>query len=636
MQKYKSNLTSVSGAAVRGASITVLDESGANASIFLDRAGTLPAGNPLKTAQDGTFEFYAANGRYSLRTDSSGLNVLEEDVILMFDPDDATVSGPIADAIQDAKDAADAAQESADSAKEAADTAQQLADNTVPTFDTYALALTKLGTVQDGMLVEISHDENYNGDRTRYRKVTGNLDFLVNLDQIRIDLADPSKGGSLVAFTQDISGPSDRDVASKAKEALSAYDADGSDGSGAADNTGVLNSLIQQAGMRPINLVGGVFRSNGLINPLGRKFKDGVIRKPDPHGGFVQLNSYTDDGKEFIGAEYLYRVFQRIKQGGMLKAFIYGDSTVATAANGGGYAGPNFTPDVLIPEFLVRKKGIRNNLSFTNRGVGGTRVAQMNAMPDIDTVGGTTDLFAIKYGINDAQDGPEGFAANLDAKLAEIRANPFGTVDNLAIILVGPNSTYDPGHFRSSTWYEQLRGIYVAAARKHKCAFFDTYAYMPDVDWTANKMMDDPFLDGQTVHPTELMQVRIWGRLVDWMFSGSELIPYTSDAWRPLTMLGGWADYAAGGFAPPQASMSIDGWVSIRGLVKDGTVSSGQAIAQLPDPVMFPYVIEMFEVTTATGRCSIRVNTNGNIEQQDANASATYTSLSGIRFKPRG
>lgn len=104
MQKYKSNLTSVSGAAVRGASITVLDESGANASIFLDRDGTLPAGNPLKTAQDGTFEFYASNGRYSLRTDSSGLNVLEEDVIMLLDPDQAAESGPIGDAIKGAQE----------------------------------------------------------------------------------------------------------------------------------------------------------------------------------------------------------------------------------------------------------------------------------------------------------------------------------------------------------------------------------------------------------------------------------------------------------------------------------------------------------------------------------------------------
>ncbi|MBL5978358.1 hypothetical protein JAO85_13795 [Comamonas sp. NyZ500] len=201
MQKYKSNLTSVSGAAVRGASITVLDESGVIASIFLDRAGTLPAGNPLKTGQDGTFEFYAANGRYSLRTDSSGLNVLEEDVILLFDPDDATVSGPIADAIQDAKDAADAAQESADAAQEAADKAQQIADNTVPTFDTYALAVSKLASVQEGMLVEISQDENRLGARTRYRKVSGVLTFVSNLDQLRIDLDEPTAGGaSIVAY----------------------------------------------------------------------------------------------------------------------------------------------------------------------------------------------------------------------------------------------------------------------------------------------------------------------------------------------------------------------------------------------------------------------------------------------------
>lgn len=453
--------------------------------------------------------------------------------------------------------------------------------------------------------------------------------------EVRIDLAKPD-GGAGVGFVQSISGAVNRNLESKAREALSAYDAAGADGTGATDNTALLNSLAQQSGLRPIDLVGGTFTSTGLFNPRGRRFVNGVIQKLDSHGGLIQLNTYADgDDKEFIGAEYLYRVFNRIKQGGFLTAFIYGDSTVATAANGGGYAGANFTPDVLMPEFLVRKKGIRNNLSFTNRGVGGTRVAQMNAIPDIDTVGGSTDLFIIKYGINDAQDGFAGFAANLDSKLAEIRANPFGTVQNLSIVLVGPNSTYDPGHGRSSTWYEQLRGIYVAAARKHKCAYFDTYAYMLDVDWTAGEMMDDPFLDGQTVHPTELMQVRIWGKLVDHMFPGSELIPYTSDAWRPLIPLNGWTAYG-GNFEQPGASMSIDGWVSLRGLVKGGAVGSGQAIAQLPDPVMYPYAIAMAVVTTSTGVCSIRINTNGNIEQQDGNASADFTSLNGLRFKPRG
>ncbi len=46
----------------------------------------------------------------------------------MFDPDDATVSGPIADAIQDAKDSAEAAQEAANHAEESAVNAQNSAD----------------------------------------------------------------------------------------------------------------------------------------------------------------------------------------------------------------------------------------------------------------------------------------------------------------------------------------------------------------------------------------------------------------------------------------------------------------------------------------------------------------------------
>ncbi|MBY4728631.1 MULTISPECIES: phage tail fiber protein [Burkholderia] len=374
-----------------------------------------------------------------------------------------------------------------------------------------------------------------------------------------------------------------------------------------------------------------------LSNPLGSQFVGGgAILKPASQGGLVQINSYGDDGKVFVGKEYLYRLYLRIKQGGMLKGFIYGDSTAATAANGGGYAGPNFEPQVLIPEFLVRAKGIRNNMSFTNRGVGGTRVAQMNAIPDIDQVGGTTDIFFIKYGINDAQDGISGFASNLRSKLAEIRSNPYGTVQNLSIVLVGPTATYDPQHGRASPWYERLRGIYLSAARDYQCAYFDSYAYMRDISWAAGYMMSDDFGNGQGVHPTELMQTQVWGGLIDAMMGESDITPYVSDEWRSLTMLDGWSPYVGGGgFASPGASMSRDGWVSLRGLVTGGTVSSGTSIAQLPAG-MWPYVIEMFECTTASGRCSLRVNTNGNIEQQDGYANATFTSLSGIRFKARG
>ena len=51
MQKYKSNITTTSGAAVRNVPVTVLKEDGALASLFLDRYGHVAAPNPLKTGR---------------------------------------------------------------------------------------------------------------------------------------------------------------------------------------------------------------------------------------------------------------------------------------------------------------------------------------------------------------------------------------------------------------------------------------------------------------------------------------------------------------------------------------------------------------------------------------------------------
>lgn len=110
MQKYKSNITTTSGAAVRGVPVLVIDEDGNNAALFLDRAGTVPAQNPLTTGQDGVFYFYAVNGRYSLRTTVDGVTITDDDVVLMMDPEEITVAGPIAEAVAAAQAAAIAAE----------------------------------------------------------------------------------------------------------------------------------------------------------------------------------------------------------------------------------------------------------------------------------------------------------------------------------------------------------------------------------------------------------------------------------------------------------------------------------------------------------------------------------------------
>jgi hypothetical protein len=106
MQKYKSNITTTSGAAVRGVPVLVIDEDGNNAALFLDRAGTVPAQNPLTTGPDGVFYFYAVNGRYSLRATVDGVSITDSDVVMLMDPEEITVAGPIAEAVAAAKAAA--------------------------------------------------------------------------------------------------------------------------------------------------------------------------------------------------------------------------------------------------------------------------------------------------------------------------------------------------------------------------------------------------------------------------------------------------------------------------------------------------------------------------------------------------
>jgi hypothetical protein len=110
MQKYKSNITTTSGAAVRGVPVLVIKEDGSNAALFLDRAGTAPAPNPLTTGPDGVFYFYAVNGRYSIRTTVDGVTITDDDVVLMMDPEEITVAGPIAEAVAQAQAAATAAE----------------------------------------------------------------------------------------------------------------------------------------------------------------------------------------------------------------------------------------------------------------------------------------------------------------------------------------------------------------------------------------------------------------------------------------------------------------------------------------------------------------------------------------------
>ena len=110
MQKYQSIISGTNGSVIRNVPVTVLKEDGSLAEIFMDREGQVQAPNPLVTDSRGVFYFYAKNGRYSLRTAADGVQITDADTVLLFDPDETVIDGPIADAVRRAEDAAERAE----------------------------------------------------------------------------------------------------------------------------------------------------------------------------------------------------------------------------------------------------------------------------------------------------------------------------------------------------------------------------------------------------------------------------------------------------------------------------------------------------------------------------------------------
>lgn len=404
-----------------------------------------------------------------------------------------------------------------------------------------------------------------------------------------------------------------------------------------ATESGINQALADAAGGDVYMPSGTVTIANNLVNPRGsRLFGPGEIRKAATQGGFYQVTRYGDLYRDFIGLEYLYRFWLRALVGGNLTIHTYGDSTEATSANGGGYAGvaggyaDNRGEFQAIFKENLRAAGVWNPINITNHGVGGTSFRDCNPVADIDTVTGSVDMMIFKFGINDIQYGLAQFAIDMDTKLAAVRANAYGTWDQISIVLVMPNAVFDPGHGRDSRWFEKIRGIYVAAARKHRCFLFDTYGLMPDVELaataSAGHMMDNPFGNGQGVHPKRIFQSLIVGRLVDAMCGPLDSQLISTRQWRPLTLLNGWSQL--GGAVPCGARRRQDGTIEVRGMITGGTLASGTDIFTLPPGLQPPY-LEVFTARTPTGSCGIRYdNATGNFDLADNQASATWVGFS--------
>jgi hypothetical protein len=87
MQNYFDVVQDQHGNAIPGASVFVYDASGLPATLFSDN-GVTPTANPLTTNTDGEYDFFAANGRYSLDIQIAGYAPQNKTGIILFDPEE--------------------------------------------------------------------------------------------------------------------------------------------------------------------------------------------------------------------------------------------------------------------------------------------------------------------------------------------------------------------------------------------------------------------------------------------------------------------------------------------------------------------------------------------------------------------
>jgi hypothetical protein len=348
-----------------------------------------------------------------------------------------------------------------------------------------------------------------------------------------------ANASTTIGHTAGIPGAVARTVAIKLNALPNGPTDTGAVGDRTTDDLAAVNLAITGVGLGELYLSNRDFRvSAAPTNPRGVQFiGPGRLLLPETNG-FRQLNTYADAGQLVTGLEYLYRVFARVNLGATdplsaVNVFVYGDSTVE------GFVAPPASMDgrFLVQNLLPRlfaEQGVAN-VTVTNRGVSGTNWSNLNAIPDLST---STDLLIIKYGINEGALGGtvasriDFLATNMRAKLTAIRAAANGGLGQCAILLMGPNSVNDTGHGRNEEWFEQVRNVYLQAARDFNCAYFDTYGYLKDSRVSANLWMDNPtpastgdplFTLNSSVHPLGLMNAWIWGGMVKRCFPREHL-----------------------------------------------------------------------------------------------------------------
>jgi hypothetical protein len=247
-------------------------------------------------------------------------------------------------------------------------------------------------------------------------------------------------------------------------------------------------------------------------------------------GSYLNVFPETDRYQRTFGEEYLYALHQSWRRQDAAKPpviFLDGDSTIA---------GAYITDGAYLPQnMLLTQLRLRGfDAAITNLAVSGTTIAQFH-LSDANIT--AAQCIIISFWINDTEPVDE-FIKNYRAKLAHIRS--LRSYLQTAVVLKISNALGDTTHKRDETQAWPQRQALRQAARDYQCFYFDTAGYLADArngasgTWNDSVKpstpvtpgwMDDPFRTdpnfydplsfGNTVHPLELANAWIWGRLAD-------------------------------------------------------------------------------------------------------------------------
>lgn len=264
-----------------------------------------------------------------------------------------------------------------------------------------------------------------------------------------------------------------------------------------------------------------------------------VRRNKGTNEGYLtteQLTKYTmTDNREIFGEEYLWGLHKQIILSTNTSEFKFvwsGDSTTfgVNATDASGAWPPSKVADFMSPLLGLAKSTHINagHSSATGFDWGGFYAPQdITNHPDMN-------VYIVRWGINDGSDhgDVDKYITAMDLGLTNLRN--FKDVRDLTIVVMSPNSTYNPDINRSTDWYEQITPRLRQICRKHQACFFDTYSIWQDakqgVDTPTTYWMDDPFTNGQTVHPDGYMNHAIVKRVMDMLLKPVQRMGIPSNA----------------------------------------------------------------------------------------------------------